>query len=212
MCMCLIIFVIMYVLVCAWASECVAVCVRECMYVLWMCVWVCIYNMYVCVYYVYGCTCVCMYTGACSCEFMGWVACCSIRPVWWDPDPLQETQIRIRRWFDTLAIRRLTYEMMRRSVEVREWRADGNSDSKPCHFMWVFISFCIFLLFNCGYFSLFNKLYLQFKLLFMLCYHSHILVMIHVYTYYRYILSNWLTTPDNYVRVYDRLYQVNIYW
>ena len=69
----------MYVLVCAWVSKCVVVCVRECMCLLWMCVWVCVYNMYVCIYYVYGCTCVCMYTGVCSCELMGWVACCSIR-------------------------------------------------------------------------------------------------------------------------------------
>jgi len=98
----------------------VCCCVRAwVMCVLWIYVWVCVYNINVCVYYVYGCTCVCMYTGACSCEFMGWVACCSIRPVWWDPDPLQETQIRIRRWFDTLAIRRLTYEMIRRSIPLR---------------------------------------------------------------------------------------------
>jgi len=69
----------MYVLVYAWVSECDVVCVHECIYVLWMCVWVCVYNMYVCVYYVYECICVCMYTGVWSCEFMGRVACCSVR-------------------------------------------------------------------------------------------------------------------------------------
>jgi len=37
-------------------------------------------------------------------------------PVWWDPNPLQETRIRGRRWPDTLAIWRPTYEMIRRSV------------------------------------------------------------------------------------------------
>ena len=77
--------------------------------------------VYTCVYacvYVYICG-ICMCTGVCSCEFMGWVMCCSDPDPFGELDPSQEIQSCARYGPDTLAIRKLTYEMIWRSVPVR---------------------------------------------------------------------------------------------
>ena len=77
MSMCLIICMIIYMLVYAWVSECVVMCVSVC--VSCECVFGHVYVICMYVYIMYMSVHVCMYRGVCSCEFMGWVTCCSVR-------------------------------------------------------------------------------------------------------------------------------------
>ena len=84
------------VLICMRVGACVSsfACVRlgihnvcdVCMCILCIWVYTCVYA---CVYvYIYG---VCMYMGVCSCEFVDWVACCSVS------DPFGEIRTHCRR-------------------------------------------------------------------------------------------------------------------
>ena len=70
------------------------------------------------------------------------------RPIRWDPDPLQETQTRSEFVLVVDPIhRRFEDQFMGWSVDQYwfvQWRSDGDSVLKLCHFMWVFVM-CISL-------------------------------------------------------------------
>ena len=97
--------------------------------------------------YIYG---VCMYTGVCSCEFMGWVACCNIadsfvrsEPITGDPDPIW---IRARCKPDRLTIQKLIHRMIQRFVPVHSVKTRRRFRPKIASFH-VRVCSCIISLF-----------------------------------------------------------------
>jgi len=131
------------------------VCVDVCACV-GMCIY--IYNMYVCVY-----SYICMYVGipvyVCTCGVRVWIHVwvyyvCVDSPSslylvasYNDTDPFGEIRTRYRRLEFVLVVNPIQWQFedqsmrwSRDSYRFMQLRPDGDSISKLCHFMWVFVS------------------------------------------------------------------------
>jgi len=129
---------------------CVLRCVHKfhCMYM-----YGCMMGMYVCVYVsgVYGCMFMWVHGLGCVLQRVG--------AVWWDPDPLQETQIRARYGSDTLAVRRPTHGMIRRFISVRVVKIRRRYGFKTASFHVSVCSCAIFFNYHCHWISVFYSYY-----------------------------------------------------
>ena len=121
---------------------------------LWVRVWVCVSVGRYRYRYMYKYNvCMCGYVyGVCLCVIMSWVACCS------GSDPFGEIRTRYRRLRVVPAINPIVRRFENRSMgwsrdpyQFVQWRPDGDSISKPCHF-----SECLrlyhFLNYRCQYY------------------------------------------------------------